>query len=446
MSAPLHWFTGFGIELEYMIVDRDSLAVRPIADQVLSRLAQLALGGAQQPGQGQAGVGQLPAQGPDEVGPPMEVELGPVAWSNELALHVIELKTNGPVPELEQVPDLFQAAVASMNQLLAAWDARLMPTAMHPLMRPSEEFRLWPRDDEGIYATFDRIFDCRGHGWSNLQSMHVNLPFANVAEFAPLHAAVRLLLPLLPALAASSPLVEGQWAANLDERMHTYRGNARRVPSVSGWVVPESVTTRAAYERDVLGKIYQDLSAHDPEGILRYEWVNARGAIARFDRMAVEIRVLDAQECPRADLALAWLVTELLRARAQSGEFLKHDALWSPERLAGILLATVQAAEGARISDTEFLRLWGISSHFPMTAAEVWRELAAQVPGERRPAQIWPDVEFFLLHGSLASRLRRRLGASNAANRTSPAPSAEALRATYAELCSCLESGERFLA
>ena len=39
--------------------------------------------------------------------------------------------------------------------------------------------------------------------------MHVNLPFADDAQFARLHAAIRLVLPLLPALAASSPIAEG---------------------------------------------------------------------------------------------------------------------------------------------------------------------------------------------------------------------------------------------
>ena len=36
----------------------------------------------------------------------------------------------------------------------------------------------------------------------------LNLPFSSDEEFGRLHAAIRLLLPLLPALAASSPLVE----------------------------------------------------------------------------------------------------------------------------------------------------------------------------------------------------------------------------------------------
>ena len=48
--------------------------------------------------------------------------------------------------------------------------------------------------------------------------------------------------------------------------------------------------SHAAYERDILQRIYSDLEPLDPEGVLRHEWVNARGAIARFDRGTVEIR------------------------------------------------------------------------------------------------------------------------------------------------------------
>ena len=33
--VPLHAFGGYGIELEYMIVGRDSLSVLPIADRLL---------------------------------------------------------------------------------------------------------------------------------------------------------------------------------------------------------------------------------------------------------------------------------------------------------------------------------------------------------------------------------------------------------------------------
>ena len=50
--------------------------------------------------------------------------------------------------------------------------------------------------------------------------------------------------------------------------------------------------------------MYDDIAPLDPDAVLQHEWLNARGAIARFDRNTIELRVLDVQECPRADLAI----------------------------------------------------------------------------------------------------------------------------------------------
>jgi gamma-glutamyl:cysteine ligase YbdK (ATP-grasp superfamily) len=257
MTAPLGLFEAFGVELEYMIVDADTLDVRPAADELLA-----AVGG----------------------GYEVEVELGPVAWSNELALHVVEIKTNGPVASLGGLGALFQEHVGRIGSLLAPLDARLLPGGMHPWMDPHAELRLWPHENNRIYATFDRIFGCRGHGWANLQSTHINLPFGDDEEFGRLHAATRLVLPILPGIAASSPFVDGAPSGLMDARLDAYRTNSARVPSVTGHVIPEPVFTRAAYEGRLLQGIYDDLAPLDPEGVLRHEWVNARGCIARFDR------------------------------------------------------------------------------------------------------------------------------------------------------------------
>ena len=83
-----------------------------------------------------------------------------------------------------------------MNALLSPMGARLMPTAMHPWMDPNR-VQLWPHGTRVVYETFDRIFSCKGHGWANLQSQQINLPFASDEEFARLHAAIRFLLPIL---------------------------------------------------------------------------------------------------------------------------------------------------------------------------------------------------------------------------------------------------------
>lgn len=412
MNVPLTPFSGYGIELEYMLVDKTSLRVLPIAEEVLTSL------GAETHGP-HAGC----------------IEQGPVAWSNELAAHVIELKTNGPAPHLRDVGEHFAAAVREMNRVLGSFGARLMPTGMHPLMDPTSEFRLYPIDDEGYYAAFNRIFDCRGHGWSNLQSMHVNLPFASDDDFLRLHSLIRLLLPLLPALSASSPLVEGKVARELDHRLFVYRDNARRVPRVSGAVIPEHMRSRAEYEQLLLAPIYADLAPHDPCGELCYEWVNARGCIARFDRMALEIRVLDAQECVRADLAIASLVGAVLEQRFSDERFSTWSTSWSEHRLAEILWSVARDGDQALIADPEYLALWGVRSSNAPTAAELWRELLDQMPSDERSRPTLCDARTLLERGCLARRIVQATG---------PVPRAEVITSVYARLCECLDSNQFF--
>jgi glutamate---cysteine ligase / carboxylate-amine ligase len=400
------WFSVYGIELEYMVVDATSLDVRPIADLVLEQLA-----------------GE----------PAMEVELGPVCWSNELARHVLETKTNGPTRDLAEAASDFAEAIRTMNALLAAHGARLLPGGMHPWMEPDTEFKLWPIDEEGIYGTFDRIFDCRGHGWSNLQSMHINLPFSDDAQFFALHSAIRFLLPLLPALAASSPFQEGRRAQHMDERLWVYRNNAHKVPLVSGKVIPEAVVSHEDYHDRILTPIYQALEPVDPEGALRHEWVNARGAIARFDRMAIEIRVLDTQECPRMDLAIATFVTTLLRAMCNEERFKRADARWPPERLAKILWSCVESGSAAVIEDNDYLELLGMPRK-PTSAQEALEHLL-QNNATALPVATHADIAWLIRNGSLAQRLVRVLG---------PSPSRSAFQGVYRQLANCLQHAQRF--
>ena len=409
----LRLFEGFGIELEYMIVDAETLSVLPVTDEVLRSVS-----------------GEYV----------MEVESGELAWSNELALHVIELKTNGPAVQLAALPQLFQRDVQRINALLEAQGGRLMPTAMHPWMDPATETRLWPHDDSPIYEAFDRIFGCQGHGWSNLQSVHINLPFADDREFARLHAAIRLVLPILPALAASSPVVEWRPTGLLDTRLEVYRNNARRVPSVSGLVIPEPLYSRRDYESGILQRIYRDLQPHDPKGILLYEWVNARGAIARFDRNTIEIRVLDIQECPRADLACAALIIETVRAHVEENwAALARQQRWEVEPLYRIFSQCVTAGERAVIRDRRYLDLFGFPERGAARASELWQNLIETLfAGNGAESVPWRDSwDIYLQQGTLARRILRALGDQ---------PERDQVRATYAALCESLQQGKVFIA
>lgn len=410
-ERPYRLFGAYGVEMEYMIVDSKSLNVAAISDQVLTVAA-----------------GELTG----------EWENGRAAWSNELALHVLEFKVSEPVPDLSGLTELFQSQVRSANSMLAKLDARLMPTAMHPWMVPESDMKLWPHDYNPVYEAFHRIFDCRGHGWANLQSTHWNLPFQTDEEFAKLHAAIRLVLPLLPGLAASSPIFESRISGFLDSRLRVYQENSKNIPSIAGLVVPEGVYTEADYQAKILQPMYQAIAPHDPDGILQHIWLNARGAIARFDRGSIEIRVLDIQECPAADLAIGTLMVATLRALCnEQWTPWKSQSAVPTEALASLLNRAIQEGPSALVPET-------IAFHFGCTMAEsltvgsLWNLILQQLD-DNEPVLEGPlrdCLEIILHQGTLSQRILSAMDGDH---------SQRTLYRIYEELCDCLEHGTMFL-
>ena len=410
MTEGKSWglFEVFGIEMEYMIVDRESLAVRPIADLLLRD----ADGGA-------AWV--------------EDVERGPIAWSNEIVAHLVELKTNGPAGTLAGLDRAFHADVLEANRLLARHGAMLLGTGAHPLMDPATDTRIWAHGGGEIYATYDRIFGCSGHGWSNLQSTHLNLPFAGDEEFGRLHAAIRLLLPIIPALAASSPYLDGCFTGYLDARLETYRHNQARIPSLTGRVIPERLFSQAEYQT-LFDRIARDIAPHDPDGVLDPLFLNSRGAIARFDRNAIEIRTIDIQECPAADLGVVAAVVAVLR-RLVAGQTVpwRVQQEWPEDLLAEIMLEVARDGDQARIADADYLRMLGLRGG-AMTAGAAWRALCEASRAEFDETA-HAALTRILAEGPLARRMLRAIGAS---------PDRAALVAGYRELAGCLADNRLF--
>jgi gamma-glutamyl:cysteine ligase YbdK (ATP-grasp superfamily) len=410
IAAP-RWrlFEVVGLELEYPIVGAD-LAVRPLVEDAF-RLVN----------------GR----------PTSDLEVGRAGFSNELAAHVFELKNPVPVASLVEAEEgLFEGVRFFADLLAREWGARLLPTGMHPLMDPATEGALWRRSGRRIYQAYDRVFGIRGHGWLNVQSCHVNLPFGrSEAETVRLHNAIAGLLPYLPALAASSPLVEGELGPAVDNRLVFYRGNQGRVPSIAGDVVPEPMESFRQYRRDVLGRIYRDLEAIPEAARLRHEWVNSRGAIVRFRRDSIEIRVLDTQECVAMDVANAAFVRGALArltARMEAGE----TALPPHATLVADYEAAVAGGTAARVAAPHLRRAAGAPAEGDLSAGDLLAGLAA----DARPALAAAESGYLdrvlvrLAGGNLSERIRRRVAPVPAAQRRA------AIVELYGELAGCLRA------
>jgi len=403
-------FEVWGVEIEYMIVDQDTLDVRSIADEILRDAA---------------GVAEWVE----------DFDGGQIGWSNELVAHVVELKNTEPTASLDELATSFEGSIQHLNQVLCMRGARLMPSGMHPWMAPSGETRIWPHDSSPIYRAYHDLFDCHRHGWANLQSVHLNLPFADEVEFGRLMAATRLVLPLIPALAASSPIVEGRATGLLDNRLDAYRTNSTRVPSIAGKVIPEPIYSYDEYHSRVLAEITRELRAAGADPILlEQEWTNARGAIARFDRMAIEVRLIDTQECAKADLAVCAAVGGAIRAMVEE-RWAPHSVQrqWPGRPLVTLLDRCIECGPGATLEDHGYAELFGADSGRVSTAGALWKWLVEH--SFAGSSVLEEPVATVLRRGTLAERVLATLGREFDHN---------ALRRVYRELCGCLSAGWSF--
>lgn len=408
-KRPYGLFEVVGLELEYPVVDGE-LRPRPLVEEAL-RLIH----------------GRRTS----------ETELRHTGFSNELAAHVFEIKTLHPQRSLATAERRLGDGLAMFAGLLEReFGARLLPTGMHPFMRP-EDTGLWRRAGQRIYRAYDRIFDTSGHGWLNVQAAHVNLPFGSERETMWLHNAIACLLPYLPAIAASSPIYEGRIGPHLDNRLAFYRDNQRRLPLVTGRVIPEFAHSFAEYRRVVLHPIYRALDRIPGGDVLRHEWVNSRGAIVRFMRRAIEIRVLDVQECVKADVAIAVFVRGALRWIVGQ---LRDGRLTLPDH-AALVNDFELVIERGRHADVAAPHFSGRRGGQTVPARRILESLNEHARDhvtldERAYLAI---IDARLTKGNLAERIVR------AVRRSAPHPGRKqtaAIRAIYEELAQCLRHND----
>jgi gamma-glutamyl:cysteine ligase YbdK (ATP-grasp superfamily) len=406
----LHSFEAYGVELEYMIVDRDTLAVKPITDELIK-----------------SQVGAYES----------DFENGIVTWSNELVLHVIELKSTRPESNFHELEQAFAGNVKKINAILATWNAMLMPAGAHPFMNPHKESKLWPHSNNEIYDVYNKVFDCRGHGWSNLQSTHLNLPFYDDSEFSRLHAAIRMVLPLLPALCASTPILDAKITGTLDTRLRYYKTNQAKIPSITGKIIPEPVFSAQEYAETIYSVIEKDIAPFNDNQLLDPVWVNSRGAIARFDRGSIEIRVMDCQECPCADVAILSLVIETIKAFVRE-DFINHKAQmnWSTDALATLLDKVTISAQDTLIDQADYLEAFGVQDG-TLPAKDLWKHIFERIsPAANFSARSKSALNIILQDGTLAQRIVKSL---------EPDYSSAAMSNVYRRLCESLEQNTMFV-
>ncbi len=401
-------FEVVGLELEYVVVDQD-LHPRCLVEDAFRHIHGR---------------------------PTSDVEYDGVGFSNELAAHVFEIKTNEPTASLAHAEAELQRGLRYFAEVLREkFAARLLPTGMHPFMRPRDT-KLWARASQAIYQTYASIFPIHQHGWLNVQASHVNLPFDSEPRTVLLHNAIACLIPYLPALAASSPVYEGAVGPSVDNRLEFYKNNQRRIPQITAQVVPEYITSFKDYRRNVYTPIRRALSTYPGAERLQAEWVNSRGAIMRFSRRAIEIKVLDVQECIKADVAIAVFIRGALRhlvRRLETGTLVLPDHAMLVEDLN----ATIRDGSEAAVVASH-LRPPALGHQGKTTARSILGALLdvanPETDAEERP--YLAVVEDRIRRGNLSERIARQV---RRRSRRRDGSERDVIREVYEELITCLE-------
>ena len=324
------------------------------------------------------------------------VEQPSFTFGKELQLHVMEIKPNEPFKSPVEFEETMRQAVLTMHDFLQRkYKASLLGTGMHPLLKLAET-GVWSHRDRKFYQAMNKIFDLKQHGWLNIQGFQLNLPYGNEREGVLLHNYLANVCAYLPAIASSSPIYEGHFGKDIDNRLHFYALNQKEVPSVTGDVAPEYVSSFGQYRKEIIGKYSLDLvRAGADRAIVNKEWINSRGVIFRFDRRALEIRVMDEQECVKSDVALSCFIRALVRGlMAEKTELLSHEVLVKDYN------AIVKDGLDARVRHP----------HGP-TARDVCRRFlqVAQRHATEEEKKYFPLIEKRVQHGSLSEVIREKV-------------------------------------
>jgi len=409
-KRPRHHYRPFsvaGMELEYAVVDRE-LEPASLVEAAFRLIAGR---------------------------PASDIDLGGVAFSNEIADHVFEVKTPLPTRSLARSEELLAEGVRRFSNVLRQeFGAMLLPTGMHPWMNPRNG-KLWKRSGRRIYEAYARIFDVHTHGWMNVHAAHLNLPMGRSREAISMHNASALIIPYLPALAASSPMYDGELQDSADNRMEWVFQHQQAVPETQGQILPEYVQSLTDYRRKILQPMYDAIGAYPGGGVLKHDFLNARGAVLKLSRRSLEIRVLDMQECVSLDVAIAVFVRSVLRH--YTNRILKGGvAMPAREVLQADFLTAIRCASAGKVTAPHLGETVERDAEGMVSMRNCLRAFLAiaERSVRRDEAKYLPVVASIIESGSLSERIRAELAPSAG----DPALLRQETRRVYGELAECV--------
>lgn len=351
-----------------------------------------------------------------------------VSWSTNEMGTGIHLSSNASAKDLPAAGAHISADVSRLNALIEERaGGMLLPSGGHPFAQVG--------DATGTAIDIKaRLFGPANTARLWTSGATVEMPFGDEQGFGRLHTAMRMVLPLIPALSAASPFVEGKRATALSARLLAMMEGTPDLPELTGPFIPEVVLDQADHYRIVLEPIARALAERDLTDRIDYHSVNRRAAVPFFERGTIAINVADTQECPGMDIAVAEMVVAVINAM-KDGRWVSNylQRAWHESDLLAILKHVATDGSEAVITNRDFLLMFGKMSE-STTAGELWRHLYQQLrDGLSESTRI--RIAHILDHGCLAQRILRRTGER---------PSREQLIEVYRDLAACLKEDRPF--
>jgi gamma-glutamyl:cysteine ligase YbdK (ATP-grasp superfamily) len=344
-------------------------------------------------------------------------------FRKEFPLHIIELKADKPFKSPELFEESMQSAILSLLEFTEKkFNAYLLGTGMHPLLRLEET---GTRRYDKIAQEFEKIFPLKRHGWLNVQSFQINLPYSTESEAVSLYNALAHLCTYLPAISAASPICESQFTPYVDSRLYYYQMKSLEIPSIAGEVIPDYISSFDQFQREVTGRYSRDLEMVGVSTKDFTDYVNQRAAVFKTARKAIEIRVMDEQECIKSDVALGCFVRSTIRGlTAMKNEALPHCLLVNDYN--SIITKGLEA---------EVLHPEGETAR---QVCQYFFNLASRYANENERKYLW-IIEKRIKEGNLSDIIRKRV-----VKKTQKTTFKEAVISVYSKLAECLADNQPY--
>ncbi len=392
------------LDLELVLVRTDSLEPAASADLVL----QDACGGALS-----------------------SIQMGTTEWRRRPAIDELTVAMLRPLSSFEGQTAVLDASLQILTGMIQPHGFRPLGGGGHPWFDSRQHFGASRgRPGDPLVQTLDALDRPGLPGWADTRAATLSFPFLDDEDFRPLYAALRLIVPILPALAAASPYRDGRRGDTLDERIAAAQARAVAIPALGGTWYPEATVGVHAYRDAVLEPLRSKLAPLDPEGRLSIDDLNARGAVARFGPRILQLRAADMQECPAQDVAIAAIVLELARALVR-GDWLAPDEQMVVASQTLATLGNRILREGPQASLGDAAALYGVADG--STAGEMWSHLGTRFD---LSVATRSSLDLICREGTLAARMLRKAG---------NAPDRDALRRLVEALADCMASGAPFV-